>query len=783
MKPAFIKKAIATAVGSLAISGLASAAGVAIEEVVVTAQKRAESLQDIPLAVTAFSGEQLREDSISTLEDIGSRTPGLVFAAFSVGQPEIAIRGVGTKEDGASASDSTVVSVDDIYIAARTAQVFDIFDLERVEVLRGPQGTLYGKNSIGGSINFVTSKPSEELTGRAQVTVGNYGRRDFGGMVSGPLTDGLLGKVSFSKRDYDGHIKNLLDGKRKGDQDTLAWRAQLLWNPSDNVSVLFGADGADDDMGDTNREPVGGTGLSANGDSFDPMAVNAAFGDNGDPWKALNDEEGFTDREVLGFNVKVDWDMGDVTFTSITSWRESDFDWAEDSEGLPGLASTSVRPADQGFRFDVTDSAIEETEQLTQEFRLTSNGEGNFNWVLGGFYSLEDVERVETFCIPNCGGTVIPVNYARLPNRLIVNASLQENESTSWAVYGQGTYSFTDTLSLTAGLRYSYEEKEMDAGAIVNLGIVPAGVFLQNNFSVSAEDDWSNVSGKLALDWKVTDEALLYASVSTGFKSGGFTGSASTSNRADASFDEETATSYEIGLKSQWFDNTLRLNIAAFFTDYEDLQVTRFFRPADNPANAFGEFITNNAGEAEISGFEVEFTWLATENLEFGGNWAYLDSEFTDFTPDVPDLAPGNGTLPCDAGSTAVSTNPADGCIPNYAGNDLRQAPKVTASLYGKYAFDLGDLGVVTTKLNYRYQDHSFYDPDNNAITAIPQYRIWDARVAWNSADGKWEVAGWVKNIGDEEYRTHVYSQRAGTIAFATFGAPRTSGVTVTFNY
>ncbi len=432
----------------------------------------------------------------------------------------------------------------------------------------------------------------------------------------------------------------------------------------------------------------------------------------------------------------------------------------------------------------MTDSAIEDTEQLTQEFRLTSNGSDGLQWVVGAFYSLEDVERAETFCIPNCGEDVRAVNYARLPDRLIVNTSLQENESTSWAVYGQATYQFTDTLSLTGGLRYSYEEKDMKAAAVIDQGIAPVGVFLQENFAVSNDDDWGNVSGKLALDWQATDAALVYASVGTGFKSGGFSGSASTENRADEPFDEETAITYEIGLKSMWFDDSLRLNVAAFFTDYEDLQVTRFFRPADNPGNSFGEFVTNNAGEAEISGLEIEFTWRATENLELGGSYAYLDSEFTDFTPNVADLAPGNGTLPCGPESTAVSADPADGCIPDYSGKQLRQAPRTSANLYGKYIMELGDgHGNLSAKLSYRYQDNSFYDPDNNDITRIPAYRIWDGRVAWNSADDKWEVAGWIKNIGDEEYRTHVYSQRGGTIAFATFGAPRTSGVTVTFNY
>ncbi len=782
------KPLLSVAVLSAICSSHAFSAGATIEEVIVTAQKRSESLQDIPLAVTAFSGDQLREDGVTSVEDIGSRTPGLVFSAFSVGQPEIAIRGIGTKEDGAAASDSTVISVDDVYIAARTAQVFDIFDLERVEVLRGPQGTLYGKNSIGGSINFVTSRPTEEFSGRGRVTVGDNGRLDVGGVLSGGLSDQVLAKLSFSQREYDGHTTNVHNGQTLDSKDTLSYRGQLLWMPNDDAEILLTIDGADDEIGDTNREPVGSAGDSVDNNANNPLQVNAAFGGAGDPFSAANDEVGFTDREVEGYSLRVNWNFDSVSLTSITSWRESDFNWAEDSEGLPGLSSFNpADPAAFGFRRDVTDSAIEDTEQLTQEIRLASNGDGSVEWVLGAFYSLEEINRTETFCIPNCGGNVLDVVYPagqnRVADRFIVNSSIQTNESDSSAIYGQATFSLRDDLSLTAGLRYSTEEKDVTFAGDVDDGVVPVGVFIQENFSVADSDSWSNVSGRLAIDWQMADDALVYASVSNGFKSGGYIGSPSTPSRAVNSFDEETAVNYELGLKSTWLDNSLRLNIAAFFTDYEDLQVTRFAQLADNPGNAFGEFITENAAEAEISGLEVEFTWLPSDSLEFGGSYAYLNTEFKDFTPEVANLAPSGGTGACPAGSTAVSNLPADGCIPDFSGNALRQAPESSFHFYGKYTLDLANSGLLSAKLSYRFQDDAFYDPDNNDITVIPSYELLDALVSWTSVNDDWKVTGWVKNLADEEYRTHIYSQRNSQIAFATFGAPRTSGVTVEYSF
>ncbi|MCP4300958.1 MAG: TonB-dependent receptor, partial [Gammaproteobacteria bacterium] len=481
-------------VGMFAALAVASPAVADMEEIVVTAQKREQSLQDIPMAITAISGRQIIEDGIQDLNDVQGRTPGLVVANFSVGQPEIAIRGIGTKEDGAAAGDSTVISVDDVYVAARTAQIFDIFDLERVEMLRGPQGTLYGKNSIGGSINFITKKPTQEKSIRFRQTVAEFDTYDTAGLISGGLSDNLAGKFSFSRRKSDGYIEHIPSGRDDlGFTDTLAYRAQLVWNPSDAVEAIFTLDGADDELGDSNREPFGvitrsttpawGTGSSdGNLDDYNnPIAVNEALGemygvDASDPHNYFNDDIGWTRRDVLGLSAKIEWNLSDdLELTSITAYRENDFDWAEDSEGLPasnqndaqlGVNDDLLMP-DQGFRRDVTDSAIEDNKQFTQEFRLSSSGDTN-DWLLGLFFSQEDFERTETFYwanYSNLGDWRSPAS-SLTPNFLgnvavaPVNVSDQANDSTSWAVYGQSTWAINDRMNITAGLRYSTEEKE-----------------------------------------------------------------------------------------------------------------------------------------------------------------------------------------------------------------------------------------------------------------------------------------------------------------------------------
>lgn len=822
----FVGFIVALTVGSSALAQM--------DEIIVTAQKREQSLQDIPMAITAISARQIIEDGIQDLNDIQGRTPGLVVANFSIGQPEIAIRGIGTKEDGAAAGDSVVVSVDDVYVAARTAQIFDIFDLERVEVLRGPQGTLYGKNSIGGSINFITRKPTQETRISFRQTVAEFGTYDTGGLISGGLGDNLAGKFSFSRRKSDGYIVHVPSGRDDlGFTDTLAYRAQLVWTPSDTVEAIFTLDGADDELGDTNREPFGvvtrtttpawGTGASdGNLDDYNnPIAVNEAMGamfgvDASDPHNYFNDDIGWTRRDVLGLSAKIVWDLSDdLGFTSITAYRENTFDWLEDSEGLGtsnqndaqlGINDALLMP-DQGFRRDVADSAIEDNEQFTQEFRLSKTGDSN-DWLVGLFFSQEDFERTETFYWGNYSNLGDWRNPAAslTPNFLgnvavaPVNVSDQANDSTSWAVYGQSTWVLNDRLNVTAGLRYSTEEKEYTvsgqafldlfgdaAGTLAATGIPSIAVLnttaiavtVQQFDELTAKDDWDNLSGLLALDWQVSDDVMVYGSLSTGFKSGGFTGSPSSASRAGVSFDPEEALNIEIGTKAYFLDQRLRLNASVFSTDYDDLQVTFFTVPLGSAA-AFGEFFTENASSAEITGLEIEFLAVPNESFEIGGSVAFLDTEYKDFlskTVVAPSRCGGDDAVPVDP------NDPSQGCHVDFSGNTLRQAPELSVNLFARYEWQLGSGASITAKVDYRYQDDSFYDPDENPLTLIPSYSLINGRIAYTSQSGAWTIAAWAKNMGDEEYVRHIYSQRGGTVTFANYGAPRQVGLTFTYNY
>jgi iron complex outermembrane receptor protein len=463
-----------------------------IEEIIVTAQKREESLQNVSAAVTALSGDFIRDADIAQFSEVADHTPGLVFSPFSVGQPEIAIRGVTTKEDGAGASDATMVSVDGIYIAARTAQVFDIFDLERVEVLRGPQSTLHGKNTIAGALNFVTSKPTADTVVRLRQTVGDYGRFDTAGLVSGQIAGSLYGKFSFSRRKHDGYLRNILPswidpnsgfvvknpdyGRRQGESNTFNWRTHLRYEPSDKLDLTLMVDGADDHLGASNREPIGSLGPLHNcGCASDPVAVNQALGGAGDLFTTLSETEGYTDRQVLGISLVSNYKTGLGTWTTSAAYRESEFRWLEDSEGLPPFAPwidltgasgnpgpLLTAPASRGFTFDVNDSVTEFAKQYTLESRLVSPGGARIDWLAGLFYSREDIERREGFEFPTLGGTG--------PNANSDYDSFQHNKGDSWAAFAQATWNVTQQFGLTAGLRYSWDKKTFTASGVANSG-------------------------------------------------------------------------------------------------------------------------------------------------------------------------------------------------------------------------------------------------------------------------------------------------------------------------
>ena len=693
-----------------------------LEEVIVTSTYREESLQDIPIAVTALSGDLMAREDIVDLTGISLNTPNFSFTEFAPGQTVPVMRGIGSADDGAGLDNSIAIFLDGVYIGRGAGNNFEMFDLERVEVVRGPQGTLFGRNAIGGAVVIKTKKPTDEFEGKVALTAGNYGIFRAQGYVSGPLGDNLNGRLVASTRQHDGFVDNAVLGTELQDEDNMSFRGQLLWT-GENSEWLLSADYSEDDRADMGRTPI-----VDNAPLQLIMEMNGVPGGaRGTPRTNASPYDGYSERELGGISLTGTFEFDSGSLTSITAARTVDTSWQMTSigAGVGGL----------GLPFDeVVDDINESVDTFSQEFRWTSNIDGPLSYTAGVYYFMEDTDRVEVFRTTVAG----QYNDPNLPFR-VTDVGSQDilgndyartaNETTSIAVFASLDYEMTDRLTLTAGLRYTRDEKDYTATS-VNCGMVAGmdpsldGTQFENwpgcggvgasglriiaeTFEVTPEDSWSDVSPKLSAQYALNDTTMVYASWSKGFKSGGFAGSQGVEAVAADPVDQETAYNYEVGIKSDVTDS-LRINATAFYMDYEDLQVVRF---GPVPGSEFGTFVTTNLGSADIQGFELESTWFITDALRLDGFVAYLDSE-------------GNDLI----------INGGD-----YSGQQLLGAPELFYNIRASYDQSLA-FGGISASVTLSHEDESRRDYVDDRIK-VDERDLVDARLAWTSTSGAIEVA------------------------------------------
>ncbi len=729
----------------------------ALEEIVVTAQRRAESLQDVPIAITAISGDELEALGVDDIKGITERTPGFTMGTFNAGQAQLYIRGIGSNEDSPAGDQSVIVFIDEIYVGRSAGMDMDLFDLERVEVLRGPQGTLFGKNVVGGAVSVVTAKPDENLDMRFEVSGGDLNLRTFRGLVSGPIADGVYGKFSFSSRKRDGYVDNRIDefpqffpngnegDKEIGDVDTNSFRGGLRFVPNDRAEINLTASYSKMNQNGPPRHYIGPTGPW--------FQTEAALlpGYIGNIHDVLQDDVGHSVIDIWGVTGRLDYDFDAFTFTSLTSYRDVDADVDNLNFGGQGIASLRLSSGAAPVILGGSNPYVDRSETFTHEFRFTSNGDGPLEWVAGLYYLEEEAYRNEraqigVFLTNGAGGS-IPI----VP--IIDGGNEMTNTTESYAVFGQATYNFTDWFRLTLGARQTWEDKD------AKLTSTPNGLSASPAFNLKLGDDWSSFTPKATLDFKVAEDAFLYVSYSEGFKSGGFPGGGATELIASTGFDQEEAKLLEVGAKTEWFDNRVRLNVAAFRTDYTDLQILQLLVPENAPPQNPGSLITQNAADAEINGVEVEFSVVPAENWLIQGSYTFLDTEFSDFFIPAGFRAPGVGATP------------------DRTGNELRNAPENAYNLLVRYDHTFANGMGLRLQADFRHKDEVFQDPDELEIAVVPEYDVLDLRASLNFGDGHWTVTGWVKNATDEEYFLHNFPvQNSG---FATPALPRTWGVTV----
>lgn len=751
---------------ALALTQPLSSAAVAqeqlvLEEIIVSARKRTESLQTAPVSVSVFNAEALEKALISDVLEVVNRVPGFTMNADNITEPNMFMRGIGTDIESAGANPSIGLFLDEVYLTRSMGFAMDIFDVERVEVLRGPQGTLYGKNVVGGVINFVTKKPTEELDAMLQATVGNYNTLEVKGYVSGPLADNTFGKIAVSSRAHDGYDKNTFTDNDIGDVDADGFRGQLRFTPNEDLDILLSAD----------RSRRRGTGRWT--DIKIPSDNNIPF-KNPDERRGPNNIDGVADADIDGFSLHVDWNTGAGTLTSITSYRSGDFrqlgndggsfiDFSriptDFTTGRVDFFSDDFDPSAFNDDYFVNDKA-EQVDTISQEFRFASNYDGMFNFMLGVFYMAEDIERQEA-------QTYL---FGQFFAQGMETADT-ESDNETLGVFGELRFDITSTFNTTVGLRYTQDDKDFSVSRS-NVGDFLGAEFADGNgnptkaFSADDSDSWDAVTPSLTLNWQASENIFLYAGVSKGFKSGGWNGeNAANPQEAVAAYDEEFALNYELGAKTELFAKRLRLNVTAFHTEYEDLQTQQFVvfdpnLPADN--------VIANAGEAEVDGVELELTALVAEWWTLSASYAYMDAEITG------DLINTEFQfLPPTFEPTQVDTN--------FKGNDLRRAPENSASLSSVWQWSVGNAGNVYARVDYSWTDDFHFENDNSDRTLIESFEVLDASIGFSSADEKWEVSVWGKNLTDELYET-AKADVIGSV-LVSYAPPRTAGVSVTWRY
>jgi iron complex outermembrane recepter protein len=558
-----------TLVAAQAAPTAAGSDSVIMEEIVVTAERRESSLQRTPLAITAISGEALATAAIKDVQDLAPSAPGLSYNRVS-NFAQLNIRGIGLEQINLGGEPGVAFHIDGVYLA-RTFVGDAIFaDLARVEVLRGPQGTLYGRNATGGSLNLISVEPQREFEGRVGASYGNYDRVRAEAMLNAPLTEDGSVRARFSGvlDQRDGFLLNLTNGERVDDARARSLRGQIAFDLGERGELLLAADHARD----------GGT-----GPVFQPGSIPgtaAAFGGRLDPDPRKLYADGPFDQTVKssGVSARLKYEFDSVNFTSLTAYRDSSFVLTSDLDGTDF--------------FLINETLKESGEQFSQEFQLASTGESAFQWLLGAYYFHEDGALDYAFPVPLFGTTI----------RFIAN---QKTEA--YALFGQASYQITDALKMTVGLRWSHDKKKGDT--------------LRDLFAISTvqvKDSWSAVTPRFVLDYQINDDTLAYASVSRGFKAGGL----NTASLQTAAYDPEYIWNYEIGLKTRGLDGRLQLNLAAFHYDYSDLQVSQF---------AVGQTFIENAASARGNGVEAEMILIPVDNLKLTASAAWLDAKFKNY--------------------------------------------------------------------------------------------------------------------------------------------------------
>lgn len=735
-----------------------------LEEITITAEKRASTVQATPVSIVAFTGEDLANAGVSSTEALAGLTPGLTVQKEVIGK--VVIRGVGTENYTVGSDPGVAIHKDGVYIARSSVAMFDFFDVSRIEVLRGPQGTLYGRNASGGVINIISNEPGAEFGGYVKADVGNYAKRRLEAVLNAPLSDGARLRISGLYAERDGYTINKFPGlpavpanpvtgfpgyaaipsaRSRGvdqldNQELGSVRAQLDIDIGDSVSLLMQGELIRDDSLPPAFKYFEGAPWAGAGDLVLPdlrevsQGLETAIPGSGRTVPSV----GRADQD--GFSARLTWDLGGSTFTSLTAYRKIDFSWINDGDGF-----------DQFF---VTYFQTDESKQLTQEFQLSGGDDTDFKWILGAYYLDEEAK---TF-------TGIPFILPIFPAPYILWDGTANTQA--FAVFGQGTYSINDRLRVTAGLRYNKEDKNGSLAYNLFGGLLP---------EPELDDSWNAVTPKLGFDYDFSENVMGYVSATRGFKSGGFNLIA-----LQGPYDPEYLWAYELGLKTKGAGGRLIANFGAFYYDYKDLQVGKVVNLSATVVNA---------AKATIKGLEAELRAAPGGGFEISAGLAWLDAKYDEFETDDPGFT-GNpsapGALGCGRQVGAPATPPAVNRTISLKGCKLPRAPEIQGALGVQWTGQVAG-GELWARADYAYRGDQYFTQFNRDNVAQNAYGTVNARVGFRGRDNRWALTLWGDNLTDKEYFSTVLESGVaapGTVVpQAVLGAPRTYGLSAQYNF
>jgi iron complex outermembrane receptor protein len=695
-------------IGTAATAAAADSTGLeGLEEVVVTAQKRESTEQKTAVAMTILGSETLERNGVGNLRDMIALAPSVNYSQNSA-NVIIAVRGVSSRDTTEIGDPAVSISTDGFYVQRPIGFAESIYDLERVEVLRGPQGTLYGRNATGGAINFITAKPEKEFSARTSLTLGNYNLVTAEGMVNLPISDQLQARVAVYSRQQDGFRTNEDPAPAGDDADAKSIRVHLAYQPTDNFKALLSLQYTD----------IGGVGPTVYG----VRPVGALNNDVLPPIDSDGSPHGlpaqYIDATTKTAQLTLDYNLGFADIVYLGGYRKLDYTQRRDLDGL----------LDSSAYFNPSETPAD----WSHELRLVSNGDGPFEWQVGGYFFDEQNELLtyfQSYAVPNP-----PLNRFVFSYDVVARSK---------AAFGQASYKVTDDVKLTAGVRYSDDFKSRKGFSNTGGGDVPTNV----------EGSGTKTTYHLGADWQVTDANMLYVKYDTGYKAGGFgeviTGGAS----VPYTYAPETIKAIEAGAKNRFLDNRAQVNVSVFHYDYEDQQVSV-------TTNGLAQIL--NAGKSELYGLELEGSLQVGQGGRLDAAVAYLEAEFKDFcTRKV------NGV--CAAGA-------------DFSGNAPPQAPQRQFSLGYEHAFSAFG-GTLTPRVQGRYESESYFGIENFERQRQEGYTKADAMLTFAPDSNRWNVQGYVRNIGDETVlTTATYSGLWNAITFG-LADPRTYGARFTVNW